>query len=232
MNSKPGLVPKLTFLMLLMSLFILVVSGCSLSSGLFNRGAATPSPSPTALPPTATYRPTATITPSPTPPAVLNGVVLAAGVNLRVGPGLNYAVNDVLTYQTGVVILEKTSDDKWYHVKLTIGGKDGWLSADLISIDFEPTLIPYSKTFKPTGTPALASPATIKITNGLNQIAKITLDGPSNQIYTLQPGETQTVQIPSGDYQFVVTADGYLPLSGEQNWGLGSWSWNIGVTQK
>jgi hypothetical protein len=138
----------------------------------------------------------------------------------------------VLVLQTKLEIIERTTDNIWYHVKVVVGGKDGWVSAQLVSIDFDPSLIPYSNTFKPTSTQSIPNSAVIRITNSLNQIAQIALEGAENDTFSLQPGEIKTIQIPSGKYQYTVTAAGYLPLSGEQDWGVGSWSWNINFVTK
>jgi hypothetical protein len=223
---------RLVLVISLLASILLSISGCSFSTDLFNRNSPTPTASATLPPPTPTRRPTSTITPSPTPPAVLVGEVIAGSVNLRAGPGGNYKVIMVLSLQTKLIIIERTLDNVWYHVKVVVGEKDGWVSAEFVGIDFDPSLIPYSKTIKPTSTQSIPNAAIIRITNSLNQIADIALEGPENDTFSLQPSEMKTIQIPSGKYQYTVTAAGYLPLSGEQDWGVGSWSWNINFITK
>lgn len=90
--------------------------------------------------PTATPQPTATWTPQPpvTAPPTLDGaqmigVVVGGGlINLRSGPGLDYAVLAGVDSGEEVLILGRSQDAAWLQVR-TAGGLLGWMSALYVS---------------------------------------------------------------------------------------------------
>lgn len=99
-------------------------------------------PSATAAGPTATLKPsstpvtpTATVTvPPPTPSVSLTGVINADDtVNVREGPGRNFArVGSVRPGDT-VPVLGRNADGTWIQIRLE-DGTEGWVLADLITI--------------------------------------------------------------------------------------------------
>ncbi len=101
---------------------------------------ATPTLSPTATATstatatvTATATATATITPSATP--TVFGIVRARGrINVRRGPGTQFAAIGSLTPDSGVQVIGQNDAGDWYQVRLE-DGDDGWVSASLLSIE-------------------------------------------------------------------------------------------------
>jgi HlyD family secretion protein len=98
-------------------------------------------PSPTAEPP-ATVTPTATPAPvsaagtpaaAPTPtatptPASLQAEIIAGGLSVRSGPGIDDPVIATLVKGNSVPVLEVDPEAGWLHVQLPGGEKTGWIS--------------------------------------------------------------------------------------------------------
>ena len=103
---------------------------------------ATPTLSPTATAsPSATHTPTATPTPSasPTPSATPTVFALVSSrqrVNVRGGPGTQFAAIGSLAPERGVQVIGRNDDGDWLQVRLE-DGAEGWVSASLLRI--EPT---------------------------------------------------------------------------------------------
>ena len=132
-------------------------------AGCRNAAEPTPTPLPTASPtsrptasPTDTPRPspspTDTLTPSPTPTATktptptftptLFGIVRSQRrVNVRGGPGVDFAVYDSLQPGTGVQVIGQDDDANWYNIKLE-SGDEGWVSASLLFLEETATPLP------------------------------------------------------------------------------------------
>lgn len=101
----------------------------------------TPSPSPTITstptvplspPPTATRPPTAT--PSTTPPApVAMAVIEARALNVRAGPGIDYAIIGYAARDQCYRIIDRSEDGGW--LRLDFDGLVGWVSAGWVQID-------------------------------------------------------------------------------------------------
>ncbi len=108
---------------------------------------ATPTLSPTATATstatntaTATATATATSTPSATP--TVFGFVRASGrINVRNGPGMQFAVIGSLAPDNGVQVIGENDEGDWYQVRLDDGG-EGWVSASLLRIEEPPTAEP------------------------------------------------------------------------------------------
>ena len=133
-------------------LLCLLLSACSLDSLLAST--ATPLPSDTPLPPTATGTATATATPtatatatftstatpsatataSPTATPTVFGVVRSARrANVRRGPGTSFGIITSLTPGSGVQILGVNDDEDWYRVRLE-DDAEGWISQSLLQL--------------------------------------------------------------------------------------------------
>ena len=122
---------------------------------------ATPTPSDTAPPPTATAtptdpptattlptdrpppaatdtptpKPTPTATDTPTPTPTVMGVVRARQrVNLRGGPGITFAALASLAPGDEVLVSGQNEDGSWYQVRLE-DGDEGWVSAPLLRVE-------------------------------------------------------------------------------------------------
>lgn len=84
---------------------------------------------------TATAVATATQTPAPTaspaqpatPRPTNFAVVTSAGLNLRTGPAVTYAVIRALSAGTGVTVLGRNANGDWLYVRLS-NGAEGWLA--------------------------------------------------------------------------------------------------------
>ncbi len=113
----------------------------------------TPSPTPTFTPmpsPTPTFTPTPT--PSPTPAVPQTAEVSAALANVRQGPGTVYPMIGQVKGGTRLEIRARNERGNWIKV-CCVGGKEGWVSASLLSIPGEIALIPVTTEIPPTPTP-------------------------------------------------------------------------------
>ena len=105
---------------------------------------AAPSPTPTArLTPSPTSPPpTATETPMPTAAPTVFGVIRSRQrVNVRRGPGVEFATFESLAPGAGVQVVGQNEAETWYSVKLA-SGDEGWVSADLLFMEDAPTVSP------------------------------------------------------------------------------------------
>ena len=133
-----------------------VLSACGLDS--LQAPTATPLPSDTPQPPTATSTATATatptetatttLTPTTTPtatktatptatPTVFAVVRSQRRANVRRGPGTNFGIIDSLAPGSGVQVLGANEADDWYRVLLE-DGDEGWISQSLLELDEGP----------------------------------------------------------------------------------------------
>jgi uncharacterized protein YgiM (DUF1202 family) len=96
----------------------------------------TGTPVRTAAPAAFVLLPTATPSPLvPTPTATLNipgAVVNAATLNVRSGPGIDFAVVGSANQGDWLTLQGRNEDGSWLEV-VTASGVDGWVSADLVS---------------------------------------------------------------------------------------------------
>jgi uncharacterized protein YgiM (DUF1202 family) len=88
----------------------------------------TDTPQPT---PTVTITPFPTLSPTPMPQGVIQPVVL----NMREGPGLDYAVLDGLKSGDIVSIVGQYSTCAWLKI-MTQAGKEGWIKGDSIYVQY------------------------------------------------------------------------------------------------
>ena len=91
----------------------------------------TPTTTPTATP-TATATPTPTPSLTPTPQQV--AVVMAAALNVRVGPGVEYAIVGYAAQGQRYRIVGRSEDGGW--VRIDFDGLDGWVSGRWVEIVF------------------------------------------------------------------------------------------------
>jgi uncharacterized protein YgiM (DUF1202 family) len=90
-------------------------------------------------PPTNTVPPTRTPVPSSTPTVTPGPVIRAVvdsgqAVNVREGPGRNFAPIGSVTPGTIVQVIGRSGDGSWIQVRLD-DGREGWMSADLLAIE-------------------------------------------------------------------------------------------------
>ena len=89
--------------------------------------------------PTATSTPTATATATDTPtpsatPTVFGIVRSQRRVNVRRGPGTNFAVFNALAPDSGVQIIATNDEGDWHQVRLA-SGAEGWISSSLLQVE-------------------------------------------------------------------------------------------------
>jgi HlyD family secretion protein len=84
-------------------------------------------PTATMMPVQQEAIPTVTPTATETPPPV-QAEVIAWGLNVRSGPGINYPIIATLTKGDTVPVVEVESNSGWLQVRLPAGEKTGWIS--------------------------------------------------------------------------------------------------------
>ncbi|HEX6387227.1 MAG TPA: protein kinase, partial [Anaerolineae bacterium] len=131
-------------------------------------------PTATAAPPTATVSPTPSTSPTATntsaamtPEAVAAELVVTINANLRRGPGNNYSVEAVLSEDTRVRVIARTSNQQWYNVALLDEPITGWLwqgavepvgGVNLGSVEVAQTIPAPPPTNTPTRVPPTLTP--------------------------------------------------------------------------
>lgn len=135
----------------------MALAGCSLEALLPATATSTPSATPTS-PPTDTATPTltatatatftltntatATATPTSTAKPTATPTVFAVvrsqrRVNVRSGPGTQFAALGSLAPESGVQVIGQNDDEDWYQVLLE-DGEEGWVSASLLRLEGPP----------------------------------------------------------------------------------------------
>lgn len=101
----------------------------------------TPLPTFTFTPSISPIPPTPTLSPTPTEVPPIIGIIASMDkVNVREGPDVSYDWFVVLDSGTGVVVLGRTEDGRWYNVRLE-DGREGWVFANLVRV--QPTATPF-----------------------------------------------------------------------------------------
>lgn len=136
-----------------------------------------PSPSPTSSPTTtrvvavvvASKTPTraATATPSPVPPTPTPPVqttLTAPTVNLRAGPGSDYAILATWGQGTAMTVLGRSADSSWFSVEAP-DGQIGWMAAAILGVVADAQALPVItpdavRRSTPTGTSAVRQTTT------------------------------------------------------------------------
>ena len=112
---------------------------------------ATATPSPTATvawtqAPTATRPPTATPAPSPTPTSLAPlAIVEADRLNVRAGPGLDFAVLGVALSGDRFTIEGRSGDGAWWQVCCMLEGQRGWVAADFVRTEGDAGSLPVAE---------------------------------------------------------------------------------------
>jgi hypothetical protein len=173
--SKPPIAP--------LSIILLLVAGCN-SLPFFPTP--TPTPSPTATPtltptitpsptvtntPTATPLPPATFTPSFTPTPEQPTVTASKNAFCRWGPGTEYRSIGVDYLEQGESAVAEGRDYEaaWFWVRLEGLSYHCWVSASVVTVNFEPKSLPYVPVNVPTNN-AVPSPKGVSATRSGNQV--------------------------------------------------------------
>ncbi len=164
------LVPKATDLL---SAWLFVTPTSSLTYLPTPTATDTPTNTPTStpVPPTDTSTPeppTSTLTPTP-----INATVKAEALNLRTGPGVEYAIVGQLQQGDIIIVIARNLDGDWLEVEHE--GKTGWVSKEYLEAPEEvarvptaevpPTNTPFPPTATPTFTPVPPTPMPVPPTD-------------------------------------------------------------------
>ena len=152
LNLMLRLAPVLCLRLVVVALALpLALAGCSLEALLPATATATPTITPTFTPSntarptlsptasatfTATNSPTpsatATPTASPTATPTIFGIVRARQrINVRSGPGTQFAATGSLVPESGVLVIGQNDEGDWIQIRRD-DGDEGWVSADLL----------------------------------------------------------------------------------------------------
>ncbi len=124
--------------LMLFALVFLICMGCS--SAATSPTPKVPTPTQTSattitlVVPTATPQPTPTIPSTPTATPVSIKVSAKQTVNVRQGPGTQFAVVGKLQLNTNVVVLGKNEDGQWLQIALPDAANPGWVSVSVVSV--------------------------------------------------------------------------------------------------
>jgi len=100
---------------------------------------ATRFPTPT---PTVTPGATSTPTPTPAPPAV---IVQAEPLNVRAGPGVDFAVLALAAVGDRFIAEGRTADGAWWRVCCVLDGQRGWVSSAFVRLEGDIERVPVLK---------------------------------------------------------------------------------------
>ena len=148
---------RYTLFVISLVLLVLALSACGASP------TATPTPKPTTpatptVPPTPTQPPTPTpIPPTPVPPTptpIPPQATAIQTVNVRQGPGTNFAIAGKMPKDTSAVVLGKNEDGKWLQVAFPDAAHPGWIAAAFAKVNGTIDTLPVVA----VATPATATP--------------------------------------------------------------------------
>lgn len=173
-------------------------------------------------------------TSTPQPVAVVD----IASLNVRNGPGTEYAFQTSISEGEQLEIIGQAYNCAWLRIK-TSKGIEGWVSSELVLYEIpcdEIPSAPIPPTPKPrlaTSTPAPTSKATdkptgktvkVRIINDTGGTLTLNLNGPANYKFTFGPG-TQTINVIQGTYNYTVWGCG-TSSSGSKKLKAGAeWRW-------
>jgi hypothetical protein len=155
--------------------------------------------------------PLATPTSTPRPGAVVD----TASLNVRKGPGTEYAQQTSVTEGEQLEIIGQAHNCAWLKIKTT-KGIEGWVSSELVMYETSCNGIssapipPTPKSVVATPTPAPASKPTekptgktikVKIINDTGGTITLDLNGPASYSFTLGSG-THTIKVIKGTYNY------------------------------
>ncbi len=151
---------------LALTLLVLAAIGCSAgpTATPVPKATITAPPPPTLQPtqPPATPIPVPTFTPAPPSPTPVPAQATAKQlVNLRQGPGVQFAIAGKMPEKTAAAILGKSEDSKWYQVALPDKEHPSWVSAAFVDVSGPADQVAVVAVAPPpTATPAPAKPKT------------------------------------------------------------------------
>jgi hypothetical protein len=85
-------------------------------------------------------------------------LVAPGAVNIRSGPGINYAVIGTLNANTPMPIIGRNGDSSWWQIKIT-NGAQGWVSNAVVKASNTDSVPPVQAPPPPSPTPVPAQPA-------------------------------------------------------------------------
>ncbi|NJL15176.1 MAG: SH3 domain-containing protein [Microscillaceae bacterium] len=146
-----------------------------------------------------------------------------SNVNLREGPGTQYAILRQLAAQSNVYVFSTPPKNGFYKVIYMPSGQLGWLSTEYVvyqeALPYEP-----SGAFQKTSL-VYGSQSEITVQNSSSYLITLVV---GENVYLLSPYQTQTLVIAPGTYEYVASAPTVIPASGQQTFESGSgYTWNF-----
>ena len=128
-------------LSVVLSIVVLTVSGCGAIGGgptptptAKPTLPATPTSVPTAVPPTATPTPIPPTPVPPTPTPVPPQATTKQQVNLRAGPGVEFAISGRMPQGVNAIILGKNEDAKWFQLAYPDAKTPSWVASSFVTV--------------------------------------------------------------------------------------------------
>jgi len=155
--------------------------------------------------PEITSTPRSTSTPTPKPGAVVE----TDSLNIRKGPGTNYAIVTGVPKGDTLDILGQAYSCSWLKIR-TSNGVEGWVSSELVRYelacsDIPAVAVPPTPIPLPTLTPTSQAPAgktvSVRIKNDTGGNISISLSGPASYSFSFTPGN-HTIQVLPGTYSY------------------------------
>jgi len=204
----PSLLRKLDVLTVSLTLLAAACSPVAPSNGSATPALASPTPAPT-----QTSLPTFTPLP-PLPTATVTPVAgtATAQINVRSGPGTNYAVLGMIQPDTVLVLTGKNEAATWLQIEYAAGaGGKGWVTAAYVQTNDTASLTVLNASGAPV-TPGAAGPTSVPVT------PPPTLGPASADDDSSAAPAIQVVFSPAGIRQFSYTSEVSSPQGDAEDW--------------
>ena len=192
---------------------------------------------PTATPtftPTSTNTPTTTPTDTPTPPPSPDAVVDGYFAAMYSGPGTVYKDLGSVRQEVELEVIGQAYDCAWLKViippSLSLEGTQGWVAVERVLLNLPCDLIPAAPipptpTPTPTPTPDTRPTVSIGVANFTGCTLTLTLDGPAQYRFIIEPGEVPVVEVVPGTYSYWSKACGIVSTGTETFSSWSTWFW-------
>lgn len=156
-----------TWFVIALIALVLALSACGASATATPTAKPTSAVSPT-VPPTVTLPPTPTPVPPtplpPTPTPVPPQATTKQVVNVRQGPGTQFAIAGKMPKDTSAVILGKNEDAKWYQIAYPDVAHPAWVASAFVTTTGTIDSLPVVAVAPPaTATPGAAAPTKVAV---------------------------------------------------------------------
>ena len=174
----------------------------------------TRTPTPTHTPtPTTTPTPTRTNTPTPTPTPLPHAIVIAGTLNLREGPGTEYAAAGQLAAADELYVIGQANDCTWLKVRSSAQG-EGWIAGGPSYVELRllcdaiplGTFRPFTGAIKPNARAGGLGEFTVENGTDHDGVAILTQNGETVAAAYIRSGESYTMRsIRDGTYELYFT---------------------------